>query len=189
MSIRTLQSLVKSKNTQPSGSPDSSDTDEEEGQASSLFCPPQRQNSSTSSPDRIAAERLVSVAARFQRRSRAPGSTADSPESLPAVAEWTTQQKGALSAGGGRRRKTPAEVKQIFDPLHTEPLAFGKRLGSGAFGDVYRGRLTSGRVVAIKQVVEDPSAIRSEAEMYMLLTPGTHEWAWALGPVGHRACT
>ena len=47
-------------------------------------------------------------------------------------------------------------------------------LGVGAFGTVFRSRTPSGRVVAIKQVVQDESYVNREAEVCKMLAVGNH---------------
>ena len=70
-------------------------------------------------------------------------------------------------------RKTAAEVHDIFDKP-CQPLTLEKRLGAGAFGTVFRSHTPSGRVVAIKQVVEDESYANREVEICKVLAAGNH---------------
>jgi len=74
---------------------------------------------------------------------------------------------------GSRRRKTALELQQIFD-VPCRPVYLDKKLGAGAFGTVYRGRLPSSRVVAIKQVAQDEHYCNHEAEICRLLAGGNH---------------
>ena len=73
----------------------------------------------------------------------------------------------------GPRRKTAAEIHQIFD-VPCQPLPLEKKLGAGAFGTVFRSRTPCGCVVAIKQVVEDENFVNREAEVCKMLAAGNH---------------
>ena len=72
-----------------------------------------------------------------------------------------------------RMRKTASELHEIFD-VPCQPLTLGKKLGEGAFGAVFRSRTASGRVVAIKQVVEDATYCNRELEVCRLLAAANH---------------
>ena len=69
--------------------------------------------------------------------------------------------------------KTAAEVQEIFD-VPCPPLPLGKKLGVGAFGAVFRSRMPSGCVVAIKQVVDDGRHASREVEVCKMLAAGKH---------------
>ena len=72
-----------------------------------------------------------------------------------------------------RRRKTAAEIHQIFN-VPCQPLAKQKKIGAGAFGTVFRSQTPSWGVVAIKEVVEDESYVNREAEVCKMLAAGNH---------------
>ena len=82
-----------------------------------------------------------------------------------------------------RTRTTAAEVREFFD-VPCEPLLFGTKLGAGAFGAVFRSRMPSGRVVAIRQVVEDPNYVNREVEVHKLLEAGNHPNIRVVEPLG-----
>ena len=73
----------------------------------------------------------------------------------------------------GPTRKTAMELYEIFD-VSCRPFALERKLGQGTFGTVFRSRMPCGRVVAIKQVVQDETYVNREVENCKIMAGANH---------------